>query len=445
MHPMRSMPLEARVPVRNPRPGRNRAAFCKGLAALIAAGITLAAALILAPAAGLAQPGGPATIQLNGLNLYFDAPAESKDGRTFVPIRFLAEALDLQVDWLQDQRVVVVRAAATQGSLPEPRPEDLPAGGPQQDIRVLVESRWITADVAPYAQNGRVLVPLRFVAEALGLQVAWDQETRTVILTSQVADTSYRRLLGERSPDRLWLADMDADGRKDIVAVFGPSAAEPARVQLLRRTAEGWDAGPLTELRGVGKPVLVEMVRVVDRPGPQVHVSDGRQDRLLLYRVAEQAWIPLNWRVYRPDRDLTAGAPAPPPDGGERVVISKSRNLLYLYQHGALVRVFPIASGRSTSLTPEGVFRVVIKAINPAWKNPAGQIVPGGIPENPLGSRWIGLSVDGDDGLHYGVHGTNAPLSIGTYASSGCVRLINEQVEELYDLVSIGTVVEILP
>lgn len=418
----------------------DKTAFRKRLAALLA--VTLV--LYLVPAGSLAQMGGSATIQLDGLNLHSDVSAEGRDGRTFVPIRFLAEALDLQVDWLQDQRVVVVRAASD-APLPPPRPEDLPAGGPGQEIRVLVGSRWIFPDVAPYAQNGRVLVPVRFVAEALGLTVAWDQETHTVLLTSPAPDVSYRQALGKRAPGQLWLADMDADGRKEVVAVFGPDAVGPAQVQLLQRTAGGWAAGPSLELTDFGKPVTVELVRLVGRLGPQVHLSDGRQHRLLLYRPAEQAWVPLNWWVYRPDRNVTADAPAPPADGGDRVIINKSKNLLYLYQRGELTRVFPIATGRSTSLTPEGVFRVAVKGINPAWKNPAGQIIPGGVPENPLGSRWIGLSVNGDDGLHYGLHGTNAPLSIGTYASSGCVRLINEQVEELYDLVSVGTLVEIVP
>lgn len=414
------------------------------LTLFLAAVLTLSL-LAAVPVAGLSQPGGPATIQLDGINLYADVAAESKDGRTFVPIRFLVEAMGLQVDWLQDQRVVMVRPT-TEGSLPLPNPADLPAGGPaDQEIRVLVGSRWLFPDVAPYGRDGRVLVPVRFVAEALGLAVAWDQETRTVVLTSPNPDQSFRQVLGDRVPEQLWLADMNGDGLKDIVAVFAPQEAQPGRVQLLQRGAVGWTAGPMLDLPDFGRPVMVELLRLMGRFGPQVHLTDGTRDRLLLHRPGDQSWVPLNWWVYRPDRDLAAEAPAPPAGGKDRVIISKSKNLLYWYHRGQLSRVFPIASGRSTSLTPEGVFKVVVKAVDPAWKNPVGQVIPGGIPDNPLGPRWIGFSVDGDDGLHYGLHGTNSPLSIGTYASSGCVRLINEQVEELYDLVPLGTLVEILP
>jgi lipoprotein-anchoring transpeptidase ErfK/SrfK len=61
-------------------------------------------------------------------------------------------------------------------------------------------------------------------------------------------------------------------------------------------------------------------------------------------------------------------------------------------------------------------------------------------PGGPFGARWLGLSVPG--GL-YGIHGTNMPNSIGTYASHGCVRMFNEDVINLYNQVSIGTPVRI--
>lgn len=70
--------------------------------------------------------------------------------------------------------------------------------------------------------------------------------------------------------------------------------------------------------------------------------------------------------------------------------------------------------------------------------------IPGGAPENPLGVRWIGLEVPGTDGSIYGIHGTNEPNSIGKHASSGCVRMQNEDVTWLYEHVHVGTVVEIV-
>ena len=82
------------------------------------------------------------------------------------------------------------------------------------------------------------------------------------------------------------------------------------------------------------------------------------------------------------------------------------------------------------------VFHVISLVQSPAWYRP-GTVVPPG-PQNPLGPRWIGLSLKG-----YGIHGTNSPRSIGGAKSHGCIRMRNKDVEELIDLVRIGDVVEL--
>lgn len=129
-------------------------------------------------------------------------------------------------------------------------------------------------------------------------------------------------------------------------------------------------------------------------------------------------------------------------DMAKRIVIDKSENRLRLYENGKLLKTYPVATGRSPAQTPEGRFTIVVKLINPAWTNPrTGRTTPGGVPHNPLGSRWLGLSIGG--GREYGIHGTNQPWSIGRYVSLGCVRMHNRDVEELYRLVPIGTVVSI--
>lgn len=68
--------------------------------------------------------------------------------------------------------------------------------------------------------------------------------------------------------------------------------------------------------------------------------------------------------------------------------------------------------------------------------------MPGG-PENPLGARAIYLFANGRDTL-FRIHGTNEPWSIGKAASSGCIRMLNEEVAELYDRVQIGTKVIVI-
>jgi uncharacterized protein YgiM (DUF1202 family) len=117
-----------------------------------------------------------------------------------------------------------------------------------------------------------------------------------------------------------------------------------------------------------------------------------------------------------------------------KIEINKSTNKLYLYDHDKVIKTYPVATGRTDTLTPEGTFPIVVKIVDPGWKG-----IPGGDPRNPLGARWNGLSVNGDNGRTYGIHGTNNPSSIGTHASSGCVRMYNKDVIELYNTIYEGT------
>ncbi|WP_051271266.1 L,D-transpeptidase [Shimazuella kribbensis] len=120
-----------------------------------------------------------------------------------------------------------------------------------------------------------------------------------------------------------------------------------------------------------------------------------------------------------------------------KIEVNKSNNTLYLYnKYGKVAKTYQVATGRTTSLTPEGTFPIIIKINQPGWKG-----IPGGDPKNPLGPRWLGLQVGGDNGRMYGIHGTNNPSSIGSYASSGCVRMYSNKVIELYNTVGTGTLV----
>ena len=128
----------------------------------------------------------------------------------------------------------------------------------------------------------------------------------------------------------------------------------------------------------------------------------------------------------------------------KQIQIDKSENRLRLFEGGKEIRSYPVATGKSTTVTPEGRFTIVFKTTYPGWTNPdTGEFFPGGSPGNPLGSRWLGLSIGG--GRRYGIHGTNAPWSIGQSITHGCVRMQTADVEELYQLVPLGTVVVIRP
>lgn len=128
------------------------------------------------------------------------------------------------------------------------------------------------------------------------------------------------------------------------------------------------------------------------------------------------------------------------------IVISKGQNTLSLYEGARLVKAYPVGTGRSPEQTPEGTFPIVLKTWYPSWTNPeTGVTIPGGSPQNPLGTRWMGLGVGNTAGHSYGIHGTNQPGSVGHHISHGCVRMLNQDVEELYNLVPAGTLVQIEP
>ncbi len=109
---------------------------------------------------------------------------------------------------------------------------------------------------------------------------------------------------------------------------------------------------------------------------------------------------------------------------------------LTVHAHGYYVRRYPVGIGRDGA-TPEGTFRVVNKVVNPQYTDPDGRVFDGDDPANPLGERWIDL------GSGYGIHGTINPKSIGKAESRGCVRLTNADVEEVFDMLSLGSEVTI--
>jgi L,D-transpeptidase ErfK/SrfK len=133
------------------------------------------------------------------------------------------------------------------------------------------------------------------------------------------------------------------------------------------------------------------------------------------------------------------------------IVIDLAVRTLYWFQHGTLVARFPVGVGRTDWGTPPGRYRIVGRREDPEWRVPVSiqkemrargepvvSVVPPG-PDNPLGKYWIQLSAPG-----YGLHGTNAPASVGKYASHGCMRLLPEHVERLYREARDGTPVEIV-
>ena len=120
-----------------------------------------------------------------------------------------------------------------------------------------------------------------------------------------------------------------------------------------------------------------------------------------------------------------------------RLIISIADRKIALLENDKVVKVYPIAVGKQSTPSPNGSFHIASRVVKPTWFQP-GKIVPPG-PANPLGTRWMGLGYKG-----YGIHGTNRPRSIGHAASHGCIRMRNQDVEELFELVQVGDSVELV-
>jgi lipoprotein-anchoring transpeptidase ErfK/SrfK len=121
------------------------------------------------------------------------------------------------------------------------------------------------------------------------------------------------------------------------------------------------------------------------------------------------------------------------------VTIDRANFQLRLFKNLKLAKTYKIAVGQVGLETPAGVYHVQNKATDPAWHVPdsdwagdlAGKVIPGGVPENPLKSRWLGIYAGA------GIHGTDAISSLGTAASHGCIRMAVPDVEELYEEVPV--------
>ncbi|MGB3189947.1 MAG: L,D-transpeptidase [Limnoraphis sp.] len=132
-----------------------------------------------------------------------------------------------------------------------------------------------------------------------------------------------------------------------------------------------------------------------------------------------------------------------PSDPKLQLIIRLSDRRVYVYRQDQLLTSYPIAVGRDGWETPTGQYQVIQKIQEPAWEHPfTGEIIPPG-PDNPLGMRWIGFWTDGTN--YIGFHGTPNEDTVGQAASHGCIRMLNQDVQLLFEKVTIGTPVIVKP
>jgi lipoprotein-anchoring transpeptidase ErfK/SrfK len=127
-----------------------------------------------------------------------------------------------------------------------------------------------------------------------------------------------------------------------------------------------------------------------------------------------------------------------------RVEISLNQHRATLYRGETEIKSYAIAVGREGWETPVGEFHVFQMVMDPNWKHPVtGRIFKSGEPGNALGHYWIGFWTDGDTSI--GFHGTPHRKSVGKASSHGCIRMYDQDVEELFSRLRLGTLVRVVP
>ena len=218
-----------------------------------------------------------------------------------------------------------------------------------------------------------------------------------------------------------------------VVSVRGPALRAWAAALARRFTRRPVDAS--LALRS-GRPAIT-----ADRPGRRLDAA--RLTARVAAALQHNSRLPLRFRTRAVPAKVTAKS------FGPAILINREVNRLFLYRNTGRSltpwRTFSVATGQAIYPTPTGTFHIVVKWVNPWWYPPTQdawarglQPVPPG-PDNPLGTRWMGLDAPG-----VGIHGTDEPASIGYSASHSCIRMQVPDAEWLFDHVDVGTTVFIV-
>lgn len=180
-------------------------------------------------------------------------------------------------------------------------------------------------------------------------------------------------------------------------------------------------------------------------PSLEVEVQQGESLVALRKRVLAQhpeltICTGLLARANRLGRYIHPGDVIRVPTDRAHALVDLSERLALYMMGDEVVALWEVAIGREGRTRP-GRYRAGEKLEEPPWFRPGGGVVPYGDPENPLGTRWIAW--DGSQGL--GFHGTDEPETIGQAASDGCVRMRNEDVEQLFEILPRGAEIEVRP
>jgi hypothetical protein len=237
------------------------------------------------------------------------------------------------------------------------------------------------------------------------------------------------------------------------LAPLAAVAASPETAGLISDARAALDAGQLIEAKRIldrivetsGNAEAVRMLGDVNikllkspvmMPGKEYYAIEGG-DYLQKIAGMYNTTVPLIKSMNGMETDMIRrGARLLVYRGDFSIRVSKSRNTLDLLAGDRLFKRYPVGTGKFGK-TPAVEFSIVDKIVEPPWTRPAdNKQIEYGDPENVLGTRWMKIVSDNHPEITgYGIHGTWERDSIGKQSSAGCIRMLNEDVEELFDLV----------
>lgn len=238
----------------------------------------------------------------------------------------------------------------------------------------------------------------------------------TTDAAAAATDVSARALLAEAE-------SFIAEGKWQDAREKGIAALDMAQAEATRVAAETLVGKAGTELLFTPRP-MPEKIDYTVQPGDSLaKIAQQYGTTVELIKKINQ----LSGDVIHPGARLRVFT------GKWEIRVSKTRNDLILLLNGNFFKRYRVGTGEYAK-TPVGKFEVVDRIPQPTWWHPDGRTIPYGDPENLLGTHWLALNIKG-----YGIHGTWEPETIGKQASMGCVRLVNDDVAELFTIVTIGT------